>query len=120
MRLRDIGSLPDSEKGLNFEKNEIFVKNILFNRKNDVNNTFNFLCFQKEKKTMMNFFLLIFFSLFNQTNDISYNLLYFYYNVWFICLLFSSIEWFEFFLFSVTFVEVLFNLTSDLEIIGTI
>ena len=31
------------------EKNEIFVKNILFNRKNDVNNTFNFLCFQKEK-----------------------------------------------------------------------
>ena len=56
-----IGSLPDSEKGLNFEKNEIFVKNILFNRKNDVNNTFNFLCFQKDKKRMMNFFLLIFF-----------------------------------------------------------
>ena len=50
MRLRNIRSLPDSEKGLNFEKNEIFVKNILFNKKNGVNNIFNFLCFQKGKK----------------------------------------------------------------------
>ena len=66
-----IGSLPDSEKGLNFEKNEIFVKNILFNRKNDVNNTFNFLCFQKEKNND-EFFSSYFFSLFNQSNDNSY------------------------------------------------
>ena len=57
-----IGSLPDSEKGLNFEKNEIFVKNILFNIKNDVNNTFNFLCFQKEKNDDEFFSSYLFFS----------------------------------------------------------
>ena len=80
--------------GLNFEKNEIFVKNILYNKKMVYITHLIFCVFKKRKKQWWKIFFL-FFSLFNQWNDnfLCFIIFLLYYIVFLFVVFFNWMIW---------------------------